>query len=120
MRLGVPSRGIARLLLLVWLTGAALPALRAHGSLAEDSACGPWEVLGRHGATALSGAADTTHGDHCALCHLQRAARSAMAATVVAGPDADPHHWVSSSAQSGLRAATSLHLSSRAPPSARL
>ena len=116
MRLPPLHRLTARLLLVVWMFGVALPLVERRHVEDIDIACGDigWGASGLPESLKPAGSADSD--DHCAVCHLQRAFRSAFTSSSSLVPSIERvvATQVAVGADASIGAASSL--SSRAPP----
>jgi hypothetical protein len=81
---GRPARHVSAGTLIVWLIVAAAPAALPH-ALPFDPACSE-DAWGARSAAADDGRAADASDDHCVICHLQRAAREALAEPARAVP----------------------------------
>ena len=110
-------RAAAPFVLLVWLTGLALPVFGAGHTLGfDDPACERPLWSNGHPITALEKDVQPKGDGHCGICHLQRAVRGALH-SVVRTVQYDPVITAKTFVrQSDLRTRQHEVSSSRAPP----
>ena len=106
----------AHLLLAVWIFGVGLPLVERQHVSDVDVACGDVAWPGAGSAVKLSEGAPGTADDHCAVCHLQRAFRSAFISATTLIPSVERLAAPPVVAQTAASANCFPHLSSRAPP----
>jgi hypothetical protein len=77
MTLGVSRRVTAVAVLLTWIGGVLLQAVAPHVPDTADISCSDRVLSGRQPTPEIERSPAVTEG-HCAVCHLQRAVRSAL------------------------------------------
>jgi hypothetical protein len=110
-------RGAARLVLVAWICGVVLPAIGPlHPTGVVDVACGDILLAISHPVTQLETVRLAPVGDHCAVCHLVRAARGAFLFSFGTHGRIERSASVRPARTSRVRAASLLAVPSRAPP----
>jgi hypothetical protein len=82
-------RATALAVLVGWMGTVVLPSIAAlHTPVLDDAACGDPLWSNPHPTTQFEAVLPSLYGEHCAVCHLQRALRGALAsATRLPSPD---------------------------------
>ena len=110
-------RRVASLAALVaWLVGGVGPAFASHARDGFDTECGEQAWSSPHPTTQIEGVVPAVHDGHCGACHLQRATRHAVRATVALLVDITAQHVTTHSTPRPSITECQC-LPSRAPPS---